>query len=132
MTGRRAATVEHAYQAAKATNVADESRILACPTPGEAKELVRTLQTRPDFDLFKLNVMHILLREKFLLSRDLSGWLLGIERRLLSEDNTWGDTYWGVCNGQGNNYLGKLLMLVRLEIIDAKESSGGIYAQFGN
>lgn len=31
----------------------------------------------------------------------------------LIEGNTWGDTYWGVCRGKGQNKLGKLLMKVR-------------------
>lgn len=31
----------------------------------------------------------------------------------LVEGNTWNDTYWGVCNGIGDNNLGKLLMQVR-------------------
>jgi predicted NAD-dependent protein-ADP-ribosyltransferase YbiA (DUF1768 family) len=29
------------------------------------------------------------------------------------EDNTWGDTFWGQCNGMGQNQLGKLLMKIR-------------------
>ena len=32
------------------------------------------------------------------------------------EGNTWNDTFWGVCNGQGQNWLGKILMLVRSEL----------------
>jgi len=34
----------------------------------------------------------------------------------LIEGNTWGDTYWGVCNGVGENKLGKILMGIRDEI----------------
>jgi hypothetical protein len=33
----------------------------------------------------------------------------------LIEDNDWDDTYWGVCNGAGENNLGKLLMKIRAE-----------------
>jgi hypothetical protein len=32
---------------------------------------------------------------------------------ILIEGNTWGDTFWGVCNGVGENNLGKTLMNVR-------------------
>jgi hypothetical protein len=32
----------------------------------------------------------------------------------LIEGNTWGDQYWGVCDGQGLNSLGLLLMETRL------------------
>ena len=31
----------------------------------------------------------------------------------LIEGNNWGDTFWGVCNGRGENMLGKLLMEIR-------------------
>lgn len=30
--------------------------------------------------------------------------------------NHWHDTYWGVCDGAGENRLGKLLMQVRREL----------------
>jgi predicted NAD-dependent protein-ADP-ribosyltransferase YbiA (DUF1768 family) len=33
----------------------------------------------------------------------------------LVEDNTWGDRFWGRCNGTGLNNLGRLLMEVRDE-----------------
>ena len=35
---------------------------------------------------------------------------------VLVEKNDWGDTFWGVCSGKGENYLGRLLMQVRKEI----------------
>lgn len=35
---------------------------------------------------------------------------------MLIEGNTWGDTFWGVCNGQGLNVLGNLLMEIRQEL----------------
>ena len=31
----------------------------------------------------------------------------------LIEGNSWGDTFWGVCDGVGENNLGKVLMRVR-------------------
>jgi hypothetical protein len=34
----------------------------------------------------------------------------------LIEGNWWGDVYWGVCNGEGRNELGKILMQVRDEL----------------
>ena len=34
------------------------------------------------------------------------------------EGNTWGDVFWGVCNGIGENHLGNILMDVRDEIIE--------------
>lgn len=32
---------------------------------------------------------------------------------ILIEGNTWGDQFWGVCRGRGENMLGRLLMDIR-------------------
>lgn len=34
----------------------------------------------------------------------------------LVEGNWWNDRYWGVCNGRGENHLGKILMRIREEL----------------
>jgi hypothetical protein len=34
----------------------------------------------------------------------------------LIEGNTWNDTFWGVCNGKGSNFLGKALMDIRKKL----------------
>jgi len=38
--------------------------------------------------------------------------LLAIEG-LIEEKNSWGDTFWGTCEGVGQNHLGRLLMKTR-------------------
>lgn len=35
---------------------------------------------------------------------------------MLIEGNDWGDTFWGMVDGEGENNLGKILMRVREEI----------------
>ena len=35
---------------------------------------------------------------------------------ILIEGNTWGDRIWGVCNGVGENRLGRILMQIRDEL----------------
>jgi hypothetical protein len=42
--------------------------------------------------------------------------LLATGDKELIEGNTWGDTFWGVCNGIGQNHLGKILMAKRTEL----------------
>jgi hypothetical protein len=42
--------------------------------------------------------------------------LIGTNGVKLIEENEWNDTFWGVCNGRGQNHLGKLLMQVRSEL----------------
>lgn len=35
---------------------------------------------------------------------------------ILIEGNTWGDRFWGVCEGFGQNHLGHVLMRVRVQL----------------
>ncbi len=58
--------------------------------------------------------MELVLRQKFS-HPGLLALLLATGDMELVEDNDWDDTYWGVCNGVGENNLGKLLMKIRAE-----------------
>jgi len=62
-----------------------------------------------------LEIMYLLLGLKFA-DPTLRSWLLATGDAILEEGNSWGDTYWGVSRGYGENWLGILLMLVRGEI----------------
>ena len=108
-------TMEHYFQANKADNQNDYLHIAYASTPGEAKRLGRKIQLRPDWEEIKDNVMLTGLRKKFA-DPELRNLLLATSDEELIEGNYWGDTYWGVCNGVGQNKLGKLLMQVREEI----------------
>lgn len=108
-------SVEHAYVAAKTTDLAMRERIRAQPTAGAAKRLGRKLALRSEWDdTFKLTVMGELLLQKFS-DPALAKMLAETGDEPLVETNSWGDTFWGVCNGVGQNYLGTLLMLIREE-----------------
>lgn len=114
-------TVEHAYQAAKAflssgacNRVILEAYALL-PKPGMAKELGGVVRTSPEWNMVRISIMKDLLTQKY---HDpvLKKLLIGTGTREIIEGNTWGDTFWGVCNGEGENNLGKLIMEVRTEI----------------
>lgn len=109
-------TIEHAYQAAKTTNSAHRFLIRKAKTPGEAKRLGKTLVTlRPDWEVVKIEVMRQLVRQKFL-KQPFRAQLLETGDADLIEENSWGDTFWGVCRGVGRNELGKILMRIRAEL----------------
>ena len=108
-------TMEHYFQANKADNRNDYLHIAYAPTPGEAKRLGRKIRLRSDWEEIKDKVMLTGLRKKFA-DPELRKLLLATGDEELIEGNYWGDTYWGVCNGVGQNKLGKLLMQVREEI----------------
>jgi len=108
-------SVENAYQAAKCDNPEDRWKFRDI-TPGAAKKLGRTVKLRADWESIKLNAMLDLLRLKF--KGNLGFRLINTKDWELIEGNPWGDTFWGVCRGVGENHLGKLLMQVRQELHD--------------
>ena len=105
-------TVEHAFQAYKTIDINKRKEIATQPTPGKAKRLGRHVKMRDDWREIRIDVMYIALKEKF---RDLElrTKLLATGNAELVEGNWWGDRFWGVCEGEGENNLGKLLMKIR-------------------
>lgn len=57
--------------------------------------------------------MRQLVTDKFTRSNELRRRLLATEDAELVEGNAWNDTFWGVCRGNGQNHLGRILMEVR-------------------
>ena len=105
-------SVEHAYQAAKTDDIVARARICAAVSPGGAKHAGKSVHMRVGWEQAKMTVMARLLNEKFQ-DPKLRGKLLATRPRPLIELNYWGDRFWGVCRGQGENWLGKLLMFLR-------------------
>lgn len=113
---RSYSTVEHAYQAAKTVIPAEIELVRNCPTPGKAKRAGQEVTVREDWDDIKLIVMETLIRRKFTWNEHCKTMLLDTGDQKIVEGNTWGDRFWGVCKGIGENHLGKILMKVRLEL----------------
>lgn len=105
-------TVENAFQAFKTTSVHTRMDIQRLP-PGKAKIKGRQVALREDWEDIKIAVMLQFLLQKFLHNPELSVLLLETQDRRLIEGNTWNGRFWGVCNGHGENHLGRLLMHVR-------------------
>ena len=110
-----AKTVEHYFQYAKTPSMEEGIEILNATTPAKAKRLGRSCHLRKDWEIIKDDVMLFALREKFS-NPEFRNKLLATGDEELVEGNWWKDTYWGVCEGVGQNKLGKLLMQVREEI----------------
>lgn len=120
-------TTEHAYQAAKTLNAAERLKIRDCATPAAAKKLGRKVELRWGWDDIKTGVMYQLLQGKFMRHVSLAMKLFETEDAYLEEGNNWGDIIWGTVNGKGENYLGRLLMVVRDEIQYAMHDEAGKY-----
>jgi ribA/ribD-fused uncharacterized protein len=84
-------------------------------SPGNAKRLGRNIALRSNWDSIRLDMMKDILSAKFS-AKSMENLLLDTGDAYLEEGNNWGDKFWGVCNGVGENHLGKLLMSLRDEI----------------
>lgn len=104
--------VESAYQAFKCPDRLEEFLYL---NGYEAKKLGKQVAARYDWNSVKCDIMKSLLIYKFTQNPYLGERLTNMQEEIV-EENTWGDTYWGVCRGVGENMLGKLLMEVREEL----------------
>lgn len=114
-------STEHAYQAAKSidTNIRLDFIPLTC---NEARNKGQIIEIRSDWERVKYDVMFAVVFDKFFRHEDLRIQLLETEDKYLEETNHWGDKYWGVCDEEGQNNLGKILMKVR-EIIKSNPSN---------
>ena len=107
-------TTEHAYQACKSENGGERLTISRLATSGQAKKAgTRIRHPDPNFD--KLKVMLEINRLKYEIP-ELREKLLATGDEEIIEGNTWGDVFWGVCKGVGENHLGRILMQIRDEI----------------
>lgn len=106
---------EAAYQAQKTL---DESirKEFSKLDADSSKKAGRELELRPDWDEVKLEVMYEICKAKFTQNRELTTLLLETGNRKLIEGNDWDDKFWGVCDGEGENHLGKILMKIRQEL----------------
>lgn len=137
-------TGEHMFQALKARSRHDLMKVVAAPSPAEAKQVGKhMLRLRGDWERVKYDAMRLVLACKFKPGRDECGWLLDTEDALLVEGTTWGDRVWGVdlekgalagsrghplgtdkythpgdawVTSPGRNWLGTLLMARRAEL----------------
>lgn len=104
---------EAAFQSAKCPERMGEFCHLK---PSAAKRLGRRVKRRSDWDEVKDHVMYEVCKAKFTQNDGLKHKLKDTGDAILIEGNTWGDRIWGVCNGVGENRLGRILMQIRDEL----------------
>jgi ribA/ribD-fused uncharacterized protein len=109
-------TVENAFQAAKTTDHRARALIRDCG-PDEAKMRGMHVPLRESWDEMRVAVMESLLEAKFTIPA-LRSRLIATAPRVIVNRNVFGDTFWGICRGQGRNELGKAIMRVRDQVID--------------
>ncbi|RDX72132.1 Riboflavin biosynthesis protein PYRR, chloroplastic [Mucuna pruriens] len=128
-------SVEHYYQAHKFVGVDDPlaqdcvERIKSAKSPEEAARIGRSMQRqkpdliRSDWENIKIDVMYRALRCKFSIYPHLNSMLLSTAGSVLVEASPH-DLFWGGGReGEGLNYLGRLLMKLRSEFLGESSSS---------
>lgn len=104
---------EHAYQAQKTLDIGVRKKIAELSEPRQAKRAGRDINLRPYWEEVKVRVMVDITVLKFFGYEELADRLRATGDCYLEETNTWGDRFWGVCEGTGENMLGIILMGVR-------------------
>ena len=105
-------SVEHAFQAAKTNDKQEREKIRNAETPGKAKRLGRKVRLIDSWNEIRLPTMELLIDQKF--NNDvLKQKLIDTGDAILVEGNDWNDTFWGMCDGHRENWLGKMLMKKR-------------------
>lgn len=111
-------TVEHFFQASKATTRRDHVFVNRGRHPGEAKRRGRLIDLRRDWEEVKFIIMITGLRAKFQ-DPGYAEFLLNTGDRFIAEDSPTDDE-WGIRDADGgwtgDNLLGKALMEIREEL----------------
>ena len=119
--GRTYTNSEAAFQAEK-TLVDSEKDAFTNVTPGVAKKMGRHVNLRSDWNEARYSIMLDIVRAKFNQNPRLAEMLVALDCDSIEEDTTgWHDKIWGrcycsKCNGEGTNFLGKILYQVKQEL----------------
>lgn len=118
--GKTFSTVEHAYHYRKFSETSPEiaDQIFAAPSPWAAMQIDREHQEerRKDWNEVKVDIMTELIRAKAAQNQDVTDCLLKTGDKKIVENSPW-DSFWGCGpDGNGQNKMGEILMLVRSEI----------------
>lgn len=108
-------TVVHAYWALAAADPAAAEQIRSAGRPYDAEKLAEQSSIRPEWAVIRTAVMARLLRAKFAQHPELAQTLLATGDGRI-EYTSVGSLYWNAGRGQGRNWMGRLLELIRSEI----------------
>lgn len=103
---------ESAYQAQKCQN-SNHRLYFSSLSADESKKYARSIDIVDGWECSKDKIMYDIVFAKFNQNVSLRRKLLNTGDAYLIESNDWGDVYWGVCAGVGQNRLGRILCDVR-------------------
>jgi ribA/ribD-fused uncharacterized protein len=122
--GLKFPTSEHAFAAGKTDDPDWIQKIQLAPTPASAKRIGKKCPMKDGWGSLRIDRMRKVLSIKFAAGNEMAKLLIATGDEELVEHNTWGDKFFGVYNGVGENWLGKLLMDRRKELISKLSNQG--------
>jgi hypothetical protein len=120
LEGKLWPTSEHYFQAQKFDDEVYRERIREASSPMIAARLGRSrkVKIRSDWDSAKIDVMRCAVRAKFEAHDELQALLLSTGDEIIMEAAA-GDDFWGSgADGSGKNWLGRILMDLRVELLN--------------
>lgn len=105
---------ESAYQASKFSSDKKTFNHFSSLTGVDAKKESKKYVEDANFKNVRLETMYEIVKIKFSYA-PLKKMLCLTKDADIIESNTWGDTFWGVCDGEGENHLGLILKRIRNE-----------------
>ncbi|MGI5224330.1 NADAR family protein [Actinoallomurus sp. CA-142502] len=114
--GVRHPTVTHAYWSLSTGDPDAAERIRTAERPYEARKIAEKAVRRPEWSGMRLGVMSALLRAKFAQHHDLADILIATGDAPIHYSDP-GSVYWHARGERGRNWVGRLLELVRGELV---------------
>lgn len=113
---------ENLYQALKCKYIKDRE-LFQNVDPHKSKRIGKTIEIRSDWDNVRLEAMKLAIDLKFK-NIELAEKLIDLPDGKIIEFNNWGDRFFGICNGEGLDHLGKILRAKKQQIIKDKDKQG--------
>ena len=110
---------ENLYQALKCKYIKDRE-LFQNVDPHKSKRIGRSIEIRSDWDNVRLEDMKLAIDLKFK-NIELAEKLIDLPDDKIIEFNNWGDRFFGICNGEGLDHLGKILRAKKQQIIKDKQ-----------
>lgn len=118
-------SVDHYVFAKRAIKESDRDAVREAETPIKARTVSKTMRWRPDWKEADVENVKAAVEAKFFQNVELGRKLIYTRDIELVHENRWGDKLWGVCEGEGENLLGKLLMEIREKLMESEVHSHG-------
>jgi ribA/ribD-fused uncharacterized protein len=120
-------SVTHAFHAARSTDENTKKAILNADSFKTVGNIARRINDPEKWELRRLKVMEMLVRDKFRRSKELQEKLkatTGRELIMTYNEESSGNLFWGVVNGKGQNQLGRILSKIREDLMPSSNTSG--------